>query len=199
MKLTRQQLYDRIRTSTKEEVTLSEMKRLGFWPAADEKPTLAEEFLKRKGELERELRQLTGDQRLLEDPERALQAMRKQRMLEARRKREETKKRKAQQRHDNAMRWHKRRQEEILYIGDDYSKGLHHNQSDHSKLNDQGLPRLDDGGQLAQAMGISLHELRFLTFARQSATLRHYRQFFIPKKTGGQRMISTPMPRLKRA
>ena len=48
-------------------------------------------------------------------------------------------------------------------------------------------------------MGITVAALRFLSFARRVSTVSHYRRFQIPKKTGGLRPISAPMPRLKRA
>ncbi len=50
----RQQLYDRIRESSKDEVILDEMIRLGYWRPGDGKPSLPEELIKKKGELDRE-------------------------------------------------------------------------------------------------------------------------------------------------
>ncbi|PTT75467.1 RNA-dependent DNA polymerase, partial [Pelomonas sp. HMWF004] len=40
---------------------------------------------------------------------------------------------------------------------------------------------------------------KFLCFHREVARSTHYRRFHLPKKTGGVRTISAPMPRLKRA
>ena len=48
-------------------------------------------------------------------------------------------------------------------------------------------------------MGISVGQLRFLAFSRPTSTISHYIRFKIPKKTGGERLISAPMPRLKNA
>ena len=48
-------------------------------------------------------------------------------------------------------------------------------------------------------MGLALAELRFLAFDRPLSRISHYQRFRIPKKTGGERLISAPMPRLKRA
>ena len=48
---TRQELYDRIRKSSKDEVILEEMIRLGFWPKATGKPGDPAEDLKRSSEL----------------------------------------------------------------------------------------------------------------------------------------------------
>jgi len=48
-------------------------------------------------------------------------------------------------------------------------------------------------------MGITINELRFLAYQRDVSTVSHYQRFAIPKKSGGERIISAPMPRLKRA
>ena len=61
------------------------------------------------------------------------------------------------------------------------------------------LPALDDAPALAAAMGIGVPELRFLATHREVSRSTHYQRFTVPKKTGGQRQISAPMPRLKRA
>ena len=53
--------------------------------------------------------------------------------------------------------------------------------------------------RVSSAMGLTLPELKFLCFHREVARTSHYRRFLLPKKTGGQRTISAPMPRLKRA
>lgn len=198
-KLTRQQIYDRIRESSKDEYILSEMKRLGFWPKQDEKPTAAEEAIKRQGQLEAELRQLSQRLRLAEDPEAALRAMRKERMLESRKKQEENRRRRNQDRYEKAAAWHARQDTQIDYLGEGVSAGLADVGSDAASLEKNRLPVLHSAADLAAAMGISVRELRFLSFSRKVSRVHHYRQFEIRKKTGGTRRISAPMPRLKRA
>ena len=49
--LTRQELYDKIRETSKDEYILTEMKRLGFWKSDDGKPEIPETIIKRRGEL----------------------------------------------------------------------------------------------------------------------------------------------------
>ena len=44
----RQQLYDQIRQSSKDEFILEEMKRLGFWNKRGDAPTVPEQLIKRK-------------------------------------------------------------------------------------------------------------------------------------------------------
>ncbi|MEM7038855.1 MAG: hypothetical protein AAF570_17875 [Bacteroidota bacterium] len=54
----RQELYDRIRKSSKEAVILEEMKKLGFWPDDKDQPTELEQHIQREKELTQELRKL---------------------------------------------------------------------------------------------------------------------------------------------
>lgn len=197
--MTRQKLYDRIRQSSKDEVILEEMTRLGFWPAEQDKPSPAAAALKRRGELQRELRELLAKQQRLNDPERAIKDMHKQRMAQAMARRKESKQRREAERHEKALAWYEKQKTQILYLGEGTSRGLNQTQDNITRLEKYALPRFADGGALAAAMGITLQELRFLAYTRKTATLSHYRHFEIAKKTGGQRKISTPMPRLKRS
>jgi RNA-directed DNA polymerase len=197
--MSRQELYERLRSSSREEVTLSEMQRLGFWPAGDPSLTAAEELVRREAELSQALRKLGTDVRIAEDPVLALKAMRKERMAKARARREETKQRRARERFERASAWHQRQASEILYLGEAVSAGLNQARSDGDKLARAALPALNDAQDLARAMGLTLQELRFLAFDRRVSRITHYRRFALPKKTGGERIISAPMPRLKRA
>lgn len=198
-KLTRQQIYDRIRQSSKDEYILEEMTRLGFWPKEADIPSPPAALLKRQGELERELRELLSTKRMVEDPEAALKSMRKQRMAESRKNREENKINRIKAAHARSIAWHERRSKEILYLGPDVSKGLNQTDNKSTRLARHHLPDLPDALSLARAMGIELVELRFLAYTRPTSTISHYKRFEIAKKTGGTRLISAPMPRLKRS
>ncbi len=61
------------------------------------------------------------------------------------------------------------------------------------------LPPLDSPRQLAEALGLTIPQLRWLAFHREAATRIHYRRFTIPKRDGSERAIWAPMPRLKQA
>ncbi len=61
------------------------------------------------------------------------------------------------------------------------------------------LPPLDSPQKLAEAMGLTLPELRWLAFHREAATKIHYRRFTIPKRDGTPRAIWAPLPKLKAA
>ncbi|MEQ6310054.1 reverse transcriptase domain-containing protein [Delftia acidovorans] len=209
---TRAEIYERIKASSKQEVILDEMQRLGFWPKGEGQPQLAAAHIQREGELQRELAELRQQIAVRHNPERALRQMRKERMQKALAQREETKRRQAQERHDKALVWHAKRATHVGYLGPGVSAALQgpqageappaageRRQADPQRLARHGLPELADAAQLADAMGITVAELRFLGFHREVARTHHYHSFTLPKKTGGERLISAPMPRLKRA
>lgn len=198
---TRQELYDLLRQSgiNREVFVLQDMKRLGFWPDNKEQPTVAEQFIERETKLYRELNALVTEKRRVEDREQLLKEMRKQRMAESRRKREETKQRRIEAARLHAENWKKRKETEIVYLGEAVSGGLNDTAADTARLIQANLPVFTDAAAIAAAMKIKVGELRFLCFSRAVSKTTHYRRFQIPKKTGGFRKISAPMYRLKDA
>ncbi len=196
---TRQELYERIEKTSKDEVILDEMVRLGFWPRDLGPPEDTRDELERRRLLQKELATLTTAEIRLANVEKARKDLRKTRMEESRARQRETKLRRLRERQERADAWRTRKGHEILYLGEGVSAGLRSTETDSEKLRARGLPVLVNAEGLAAAMGISLAELRFLSFARRVSTVSHYRRFQIPKKTGGLRTISAPMPRLKRA
>ena len=193
----RQQLYDRIRESSKDEVILDEMIRLGYWRQGDGKPTLPEELIKKKGELDRELSELYRQQARWANPEAALKQMHKERKKAAMDRRKETKLRQAEARHTRALAWAERRERDVLYLGAGVSGGLSGQAAGKKPV--EALLDIGSPKALADAIGIGLSELRFLAYNRALTRVSHYQRFRIPKKAGGERQISAPMPRLKRA
>lgn len=194
----RQELYDRIRESSKDEVILEEMIRLGYWPRGGEIPSAPETLIRRRGEISRELRELYEKQGRWADPERALKEMHKERKREAMKRRGETRLRHARERYERAVAWAERKKTDVLWLGEGVSEGLSKGADARGELPD-GLPVLPDIRTLASAMGVPLAELRFLAYERALSRISHYQRFLIPKKAGGHRLISAPMPRLKRA
>lgn len=61
------------------------------------------------------------------------------------------------------------------------------------------LPPLDSPRDLAEALGLTISQLRWLAFHRDAATSIHYRRFTIPKRDGSERAIWAPLPTLKAA
>jgi RNA-directed DNA polymerase len=61
------------------------------------------------------------------------------------------------------------------------------------------LPPLDTPQQLAEALGLTVPQLRWLAYHRDVATKVHYYRFTIPKRDGSERPIWAPLPKLKAA
>jgi retron-type reverse transcriptase len=198
IKLTRQQIYDRIRETSKDDYVLVEMKRLGFWGKKEGEPGVPELLIKKEVVLQQELNKLLEEKKRFQNKEAALKEMRMKRMMEAKGKREVTKKKREQQRYEKAQAWQNKKATEIIYLGEDVSVGLNHTENNNEALLKHQLPVFENENVLATAMGIDLKELRFLAFNRKVSNISHYRKFYMPKKSGGQRLISAPMPRLKK-
>ncbi len=196
---TRQELYERIRQSSKDEYILEEMIRLGFWPKAGELPEDPADEIRERGEIQHELDSLRTEKNRLDNHAAMLRELRKRRLEASREKQKETKARREAERQQRAAAWQQRKSEELLYLGDGVSAGLRSLDSDADTLQAAGLPILQTPLQLAKAMHLSLGQLRFLAFQREVAKISHYVQFSVPKKTGGERHIAAPMPRLKQA
>ncbi|MFL5348731.1 MAG: reverse transcriptase domain-containing protein [Hyalangium sp.] len=195
----RQELYERIQQGSKEEFVLEDMVRLGFWPARSGVPGDPRDEVHRKAELEKQLRALTSEQARLGNLERLKKELRKKRLAESKRKQQETKDRRERERVARAEAWKARKAKEILFLGRGVSGGLNQRTPDGAKLERQGLPKLDTPEVLAQALGLSVGQLRGLCYARVVSTRTNYVRFALPKKTGGLRLISAPLPRLKAA
>ena len=142
---------------------------------------------------------LRAENRRLHDEEALKKAALKLRMAESRRKQQETKERRERERQARAAAWSVKQEQDIGYLGEGVSAGLNFTESDLDRLQQYRLPILHTAADLAIAMGITIGQLRFLAFSRRIATISHYIHFQIPKKTGGVREISAPLPRLKQA
>ncbi len=196
--LSRSELHARLRSQSKDALILEDMQRLGFWPSNQGQPDEVAELIARENTLVQTLTQLRQQLARVGDPEQALKDMRRQRMAAAKARREATRQARAQQRHARALAWHAQRQSAVLYLGAAVSGGLHAHTYDAARLARWQLPELPNAQALAQAAGVTVAELRFLAYDRPVSTISHYRRFQVPKKSGGVRTISAPMPRLKR-
>ncbi len=196
----RQQIYDRIRAlGSKDKMVLQEMIRKGFWKPGTAETAMPDALLAREAELLTELRSLNAKQQVYADRDKALKAMRHERLRVSREKQKETKARRVDEAAARSAAWQKRRDEEILHLGDDASNGLNDLASRTGRLAKWGLPDFPTHRVLAEQMGVGIGELRFLAYGRKVSKISHYRRFLMPKKRGGHRLISAPMPRLKQA
>lgn len=197
----REALYARIRETSKDEVVLDEMIRLGFWrPDVDLHAQELTDLKRRRGETQRELQRIAAESARFSDSERSLKALNEERKKAARKRRRETKLAQAQRRQDRKESWAARSRDSVWHLGPGVSAALGpKSAAGRDALVAPGLPALSDPLAIARAMGVPAGELRFLSYARPLARISHYRRFAIPKKTGGERIISAPMPRLKYA
>lgn len=67
------------------------------------------------------------------------------------------------------------------------------------RLSRHDIPDYESPQALAEAMGLTISQLRWLCYAREVDTGTHYRTFTIPKRSGGRRTIRAPMPLLKKS
>lgn len=192
-------IFARVRRTSREQVILEEMIRLGFWPERGSMPEDPTEVVFRRTEIRNELSALRSQNARLHDEAAVRKLMRKRRLAESRQKRAETKERRERERVERTEAWRERKNREVLYLGEGVSGALAHTECDEARLGERGLPVLGTAEAIAEAMGISVGELRFLAFSRRVSTTSHYMRFAMPKKTGGVRVISAPMPRLKAA
>lgn len=195
-KLTRQQIYDRIKVSSKDSYVLEEMKRLGFWDA--DQPSVSEDLIKKEAEINKELTELQKIDRRFQNQKALLAEMRKERMKKAKEKREITKQAHKQKRLEKAARWKLLQEQQIIYLGKEVSYGLNNTDSDIPSLEKYNLPIFNDVKDLAEKIGITLSDLRYLLYHRKVSKKSHYHTFSIPKKSGGIRTISAPKGKLKK-
>jgi hypothetical protein len=196
---TRQELYEQIRASSKDEVILKEMVRLGFWDPTARRVEEPAGELQRLKKLRQELTELQRQEGRLHNVEQVRQQLYEERLAASRHKQQETKLRRERERVERARVWAEEKARDIHFLGEKVSGGLEARSSNADRLLGAGLPFLETPAQLAAAMNIAVSELRFLAYDRPVSRVSHYRHFTMPKKTGGVRHISAPMPRLKHA
>ncbi len=194
----RQELYDRIRQTSQDEVVLEEMIRLGFWPARGQVPIDPADEIRALAEVQRELAALRTEQSRLHNIAALKKELFKRRLAESKKKQAENKARRERERLARAEAWRQKNSEDIVFLGRGVSAGLSNREADQARLRAQGLPVFETAQEIATAVGISVPELRFLGYSRSTARTTHYRRFRLAKKSGGTRLISAPLPRLKR-
>ncbi len=85
---------------------------------------------------------------------------------------------------------------EGVYWNDAATLDRFDHESAEERAAENGLPPMDKPRQLADALGLSVSELRWLTYHRDAATGVHYRRFTIPNRDGSERAIWEPLPKL---
>lgn len=197
----RKELYERIARGGKDEVIIEEMARLGFWPNTQPPPRDPPDEVRRMAELRNRLANLRQQAQGLRNLAQLERDLKKQRLAESRRKREANKQKLLGERAAARAETQQKKTRELTYLGPQVSVGLgptHDRRvSQPELLAKQKLPLASTAAELAAAMKVSLGRLRYLAFAREVSTTSHYHRFTIPKRTGGERLISAPHKKLK--
>ncbi len=96
-----------------------------------------------------------------------------------------------------AIAW--RKANDIVFLGRGVSGRLGERTSRAEDLKRAGLPVLSTPTELARALDLPIPRLRWLAFHAEVVTRTHYVNFTVPKKSGGQRVLSAPHRTMARA
>jgi len=191
--MTRQELYDEIKKTSKDAFILKEMQRLGFWN--ESKPKVAKEIIGKKVKLQKELNRLSTK---IKNPEAVIKEIHKQRMKNALMHREERKAKHEAELIAKQKRREKKKENHIGFIGTSFISDLKEQDLNEELLVLNNLFVIKNSKDLANKMGVTLKQLRFLTYTQKLSNRTDYVRFKMAKKTGGFREISAPKPQLKR-
>jgi retron-type reverse transcriptase len=198
----KKKLYKQIVRQAEPHLILERMRVHGFWPVDQPLPEDPAGEAAERAAIEAELQALRRQHSKVADPDKALAEERIRRWQESKQRRAERRQAREAEAEERRQRWAEERLHRVYFLGEGVSGGLGRDQdasSDEARLVELGLPLLHTGADLARAMEIKLGVLRWLTFHRRGAALVHYHRYQIPKRSGGQRLISAPKPQLAQA
>ncbi|MGE0549143.1 MAG: reverse transcriptase family protein [Kofleriaceae bacterium] len=92
-----------------------------------------------------------------------------------------------------------RRANDIIFVGRGVSSRLGDRRAHVEQLAKLGLPVLATPADVAKALGLTIPQLRWLSFHAEAATKAHYVYFEVPKRSGGTRLLAAPHARLGKA
>lgn len=92
-----------------------------------------------------------------------------------------------------------RRLSDIIFLGRGVSAKLGDRRSNIEALAKNNLPLLSTPADLANKLGLSIPDLRWLAFHSEATTRPHYVYFEIPKRSGGTRLLAAPHAMLGKA
>ncbi|MFC7441028.1 reverse transcriptase family protein [Laceyella putida] len=200
--LTREEWIQKVSVQGREATIREEMIRLGFWTESsisveEQKQQQLED--EERARLFAELRRLQAKGMNMPEVQRLLQEVRQKRIEASRQKREEQKAEREWNRQEAKIAWERHRASHVIYAGEGVSGGLGKTECQLEKLQQAQLPIVTTAEELAEAMGLTVSKLKWLTYHRNTATLSHYIRFTIPKRNGGEREISAPKSTLRQA
>ena len=91
----------------------------------------------------------------------------------------------------------RRKATDVIFLGRGVSGLMQDRQSDVAKLESLGLPVLHAPADVAEALGLSIPQLKWLAFHSEVVRKSHYVRFAVKKRSGGERVLSSPHEKLK--
>lgn len=198
----------RIEQVGKNAFEIEEMVRLGFLDADELERCLNANGLSFKdyqnalaelAEASAELAATTREIEALGTVETALAAIRSRRIARVKEARAERRVRKDAERLQRSETIRRQRREAPTFLGRGVSNRLHYTGGDEEMLRQLGLPQLTSFSDIASALSLEPQHLQWLVYERGDSQVDHYIRFTIPKRSGGNRLISRPRPSLQQA
>ena len=187
---------------------IEEMIRLGFLVADDLEKYLDDVGLSfddyRKAvdqlaDVTVELTETTREIERLGTIESALATIRSRRIARVKEERSQRRARKQADRLEREAAIRQQRREAPTFLGRGVSNRLKYNGGDDDLLKQLGLPNLQCFSDIATALSLEPQQLQWLVYERSDNKVDHYIRFMIPKRSGGNRLISKPRPYLQQA
>jgi len=198
---------ERVRVVGKDVFVRQEMMRLGFWKPGEtlkmsdlEREKFVadlEESYQRLSELRSELSKITREIAGLGDIKALMEIAQERRIERVAKERAERKLRKAEEQRVRQEADSKRRRVTPPHLGPGVSGALIFEGGDGDKLKALGLPVLETVTDLATRLEMDEGAVAWLAYHRKAVRCEHYSRFVVPKRSGGERVISAPKPKLK--
>lgn len=169
----------------------------GFFPSIKKIADEIAKVYKEKNEIANKLRELKKEYNSSWDEERIRKDIAQRIMKESKERREQRKKQLELLKEQKSLEWKKKKENNIVYIGNGYSSMLHYKSGNQDRLTACGLPIINTDKELADFLGVEYKVLRFLAYHRDVVTMDHYHHYKIPKRNGGTRNIAAPKKVLK--
>lgn len=178
---------------------MQDMIQLGFLDLTRQEIEVMKRGMEEQASIQKELRKIDQELRLLPDVETILKKIRLARMERVRRERAERRVQKQKELVQKKAAQKQQRLKTPFYLGEGVSAGLRFEGTEIQKLEEQDLPLIEDVSDLAKAMEIPEGQISCLAYHRKASEIDHYDRYKIPKKSGGIRLISSSKPLLRKA
>ena len=189
----------RIKQVGKRAFEVEEMLRLGFLEPSDLNVEEFEKAAKDLKNVRNKLEKTNIEIESLNNVEIAIDKIRSKRIKEVKIKAELRKTNKEKEKKLRLEQNKKNRIEFPKFLGREVSNRLEFNGGNEERLKRNGLPKINSFTELASLLGLEPKILQWLTYNREDSSVDHYTRFYISKRSGGERLISSPKPTLRKA